>query len=110
MPVLTRPRASAVDGDGVVAEVAHRIGLVVADDEIAFSAQMFQQQLRQHGFAVIQRGDVPGPGDAGINRREAVQRHQHRRPRVVQAAVDRGIDAAVIGLEDLAPPRRALAL
>lgn len=38
-----------------------------------------------------------------------MQRHQHRRPLGVQAAVDRGIDAVVVGLEDLASPCRALA-
>ena len=48
---------------------------------------------------------MPGPRDPGIDRREAVQRHQHRRHAVAQAAVDHLVDAAMIGIEHLAAPR-----
>ena len=41
----------------------------------------------------------------GIDRREAVQRHQHRRHAVAQALVDHLADAAMVGIEDLAAPR-----
>src|ERR1700694_3641812 len=43
---------------------------------------------------------MPWPGDAGVNRRETVQRHQYRRHTIAQASVDRLADAAVIRLED----------
>ena len=81
MPVFIRPRASPCTGNGVVGLVADRIGLVVADHEIRLGAQQFQQQRRQSGVAMIERADMPGPRDAGINRRETMQRHQHRRHR-----------------------------
>ena len=48
---------------------------------------------------------MPGPLDAGIDRREAVQRNQHGRNALTEAAVDHLSDAPVIGIEHLAPPR-----
>ena len=48
---------------------------------------------------------MPGPRDAGVDRREAVQRHQHRRHTVAQAPVDHLGDAAMVGIEDRLPPR-----
>ena len=92
----------AMHGDGVVGRIAHRIGFVVADHQIALGAQLLQQQRRQRAVAVIERADVPGPRDAGIDRREAVQRHQHRRLSAMQPRLDDLVDAAVIGIEDFA--------
>src|ERR1700692_210114 len=48
---------------------------------------------------------MPWPRDAGIDRGKAVQRHQQGWNVVAQAAVDRLIDAAVIGIEDRPAPR-----
>ena len=93
-------------GDGVVGLVADRIGLVIADHEIALGAQQFQQERRQMGVAVIERADMPGPRDAGIDGRKAVQRHQHRRHACAAALVDDLADAPVIGIEDLRAPHR----
>ena len=47
---------------------------------------------------------MPGPRDAGINRRETVQRHQHRWPAFVQALVDDLVDPPMIGIEDRTAP------
>src|ERR1035441_3713641 len=54
---------------------------------------------------MIECADMPGPGDAGINRRKTMQRYQHRRPLVAQARTDDLIDAAMIGIEDRLSPR-----
>ena len=110
IPRIHQPACLAVHGDGVVGLVADRIGLVVADHEIALGAQQLQQQRRQMRVAVIERADVPGSRDAGINRRKAVQRHQHRRHGGAAALVDDLADAPVVGIEDLrAPHFRCLA-
>ena len=57
---------------------------------------------------MIERADMPGPGDAGINRRETMQRHQHRRPLLAQPRIDHLVDAAMIGIEDRPSPRLGL--
>src|ERR1700744_5585693 len=46
---------------------------------------------------------MPGPRHAGIDRREAVQRHQDGRTPCRHALVDHLVDAAMIGIEDRAP-------
>ena len=56
--------------------------------------------------AVIERADVPGPRDAGIDGRKAVQRHQYRRHTGAAALVDDLADAPVIGIEDLRAPHQ----
>ena len=104
-PGIHQPAHLAVHGNRVVGLVADRIGLVVADHEIGFRAQELQQERRQDRVAMIERADVPGPRDAGVSRRKAVQRHQHRRQPVAQATVDDLLDAPVIGIEDGLPPR-----
>src|SRR3981081_817333 len=94
--------------DGVVGLVAHRIGLIVADHQIGFRAQQFEQQRRQPGVAMVEGADMPWPGYSGVNRRKAVQRHQHRRNGITQAPVDYLMDAAMVGIEDRLPPRLCL--
>src|SRR5216683_7957663 len=53
---------------------------------------------------MIERADMPWPGDPGVNRRKAMQRHQHRRNRIAQAPADDLGDAAMVGIEDLSAP------
>jgi hypothetical protein len=47
---------------------------------------------------------MPGPDDAGIDRRKAVQRHQHGGASRGDPLVDDLVDAAMIGVEDRAAP------
>src|ERR1700692_2971259 len=54
---------------------------------------------------MIERADMPWPSDAGVNRRETVQRHQHRRNVFAQALVDGLVDAAMVGIEYRPAPR-----
>src|ERR1700726_3152523 len=54
---------------------------------------------------MIERADMPWPGDPGIYRRKTVQRPQHRRNGIAQALLDRLADAAMVGIEDRFPPR-----
>src|ERR1700748_2177821 len=53
---------------------------------------------------MIERADMPGPGDPGIDGRETMQRHQHRWFGIAQARVDHFSDAAMIGIEDRRTP------
>ena len=48
---------------------------------------------------------MPGPDDAGINRRKTMQRHQHRRHARAQARVDDLVDVVMVGIEDRPAPR-----
>ena len=63
------------------------------------------EMRRQAGVALIERADVPGPFDARIDRREAVQRDQHGWHALAQTPIDRLGDAAMVGVEHLAAPR-----
>src|ERR1700704_3459870 len=54
---------------------------------------------------MIERADMPWPGDPRVNRRKAVQRYQHRRDAIAQAAVDHLGDAAMVGIEYPSAPR-----
>src|ERR1700730_9347571 len=54
---------------------------------------------------MIERADVPWPRYPGINRREAVQRDQHRRTTFAQPLLDDFGDAAMVGIEYLLVPR-----
>jgi hypothetical protein len=51
----------AMDGDGVVGEVADGVGLVVADGEIALAAQQIQHDIGEAGIAIVEHADLPGP-------------------------------------------------
>ena len=100
--------ALAMDGNGVVGEIAHGIGLVVADGEIAFGLQQRLQRMGEAGIAVVEHADLPGPRDTLEDRGEAVHGDQHRGLPRGLAPVELGLDALVIGLEDLARPGGAL--
>src|SRR3982074_186276 len=54
---------------------------------------------------MIERADMPGPGDPGIHRGKTVPAHQHRRKGSGPAGVDHLADAAMVGIEDPAAPR-----
>src|SRR3981081_1394201 len=54
---------------------------------------------------MVERADMPWPGDPRGKRRKAVQRHQHRRDSIAQAAVDHLGDAAMVGIEYPSAPR-----
>ena len=54
---------------------------------------------------MMECADMPGTRNSGIDRREAVQRYQYRRPAFAQTAVDDLSDAAMIRLENRVAPR-----
>ena len=60
--------------------------------------------MGEPGIAVIEHADLPGPRHALEDRREAVHGDQHRRPAGGLAPVELGLDAPVIGLQDLPHP------
>ena len=53
--------ALAMHRDGVVRQVADPLGLVLADDEIAFGAQQFRQWMGQACIAIEQYCHMPRP-------------------------------------------------
>src|SRR5260370_50413 len=78
----------AMHGNAVVRQVGGRIGFIVAHDQTRFRAEQFEQDVRQPGVPVVQRADMPGAGDALVNRREAV--HGDQNGRLAGAAVQLG--------------------
>jgi hypothetical protein len=49
----------AMDGDGVVGEVADGVGLVVANREIAFLAEKIQHDVGETRIAIVEHADLP---------------------------------------------------
>src|SRR4029078_2049703 len=98
---MRKSAALAVHGDGVVAFVADRVWLVVADDEIALRTQQIQDDAGEETIAVIEHADMPRPRRALERGCETVHRDQNRRQPLRSAAIELCHDAVVIGCEDL---------
>ena len=81
-----------------------RIGLVVADGDLAGLLQRRDQWLRDAAVSVPQDADLPRTLDAIENGREAVDGDDRGRETPIETAFDQLIDGLVIGPEtDLGP-------
>ena len=102
-----------MDRHRVVAGIADRIRLVVADHQVALGTQRIAQGMRQACIAVVEHAGVPGAGNAVHRRGEAVHGHQQRGFAAGQARVQFGDDPPVVGREDRLDallPRRGIQL
>ena len=81
---------------GVVGERAG-IRLVVADDEVGIGTQRRDQRLGQTWVAIPQDAGMPWARMAAPDRRETVDRDEHRRMPGGERPVDRRVDGIVIG-------------
>ncbi len=72
---MRQAAALAVDRDGVVGQVGDPVGLVLADEELAFGAQQVGQGVSEPGIAVEQHADMPRARHAPEDRGKAVQCH-----------------------------------
>ncbi len=95
----------AVHGDGVVALVVDRIGLVVADAPVAVAGEEIEERTGETAVAVVEDAQVPRPRVAVVDRGEAVHGDEDACLPLRRAAIERARDGVVMGLEDLARPR-----
>src|SRR2546423_1650224 len=77
---MRQPTLFAMYRHRVVAEIADRIGLVVADIEIALMPMQVEHDIREPRIAIVENADVDLARDAFEYRREAVHRDQQRAP------------------------------
>src|SRR5262249_26968428 len=78
----------AVGRDAVVGQVADKIRLVVADDQVTLTAEEVEHDLRQSRIAVVQNADMPRPRDFLENGSEAVHGDEDRRAAFLLTAVE----------------------
>ncbi len=96
--------AFAMDGNGIVAGIAHGIGLVIAHHQIALGLEQRLHDMGEARVAVIEHAHMPGPLEAFEYRREAVHGDQHGGPTLGLACIQCCDDAPVIGPEDFIGP------
>ena len=85
-----------MDRDGVIDSDIHRIGLVIADDDPAILGDQLEQEIGEATLLLaIQQADMPGPGHALEDRREAVDIDENRGLARVQTIADTGLIRAV---------------
>src|ERR1051325_72469 len=104
---MRQPTLFAMHRHGVIAEIADGVGFVVADAEIALAAQQIEHNVRQPCVPVVEDADFDDAGDALEYRRKAVHRNQQGTPTAGAPRFQQLLDAVVIWLKNLAPPRFA---
>jgi hypothetical protein len=94
---VRQPPLLAMHRDCKVCCVVDAVGLVVADDELAFGHERIEEVQRQSAIASVGEPDLPGTAATVQDWREAVDAEQHARSPGDGALVEHFGDGAMIG-------------